>query len=310
MKFFLSFALLITQLLVCGQSADSLLRFTLFNDVFITIDIPVKASGQKETMVIFFALPNGNTIEQTMGKLLKPGDDWHFDIQHIKAQTKFLRQALPSQQVVVAYLGNQYKSWPQWKSKHPNYVSEVQQVVDTVYHLFKGKKTLYLNGHSGGGRFIFSYLDGVQEIPAYVKNISFLDSNYGYDSTYKTKLVNWLQRTPDAHLNVFAYNDSVALLDGKRIVSDTGGTWYRSHLMLRQLSSNFTFHQLQDDSLQVYQSTDHKITSLLKTNPDKAIFHTQQVERNGFIHSILIGTKKENKGYRYFSERAYGKLIE
>ncbi|RYY00812.1 MAG: hypothetical protein EOO53_21270, partial [Gammaproteobacteria bacterium] len=105
--------------------------------------------------------------------------------------------------------------------------------------MFKGKKTVYLNGHSGGGRFIFSYLDGVQQIPTYVKNISFLDSNYGYDSTYKTKLVNWLQQTPDAHLNVFAYNDSVALLDGKRFVSDTGGTWYRSHLMLRQLSGNF-----------------------------------------------------------------------
>ncbi|RYY00811.1 MAG: hypothetical protein EOO53_21265 [Gammaproteobacteria bacterium] len=84
MKFFLSFVLLITQLMVCGQWPDSLLRFTLFNDVFIAIDIPAKTARQKETMVIFYALPNGNTIEQTMGKLLQPGDDWHFDIKAFK----------------------------------------------------------------------------------------------------------------------------------------------------------------------------------------------------------------------------------
>ena len=41
----------------------------------------------KPTEIVLFALPNGNTIEQTVGKRLNPGDDWHYDIQHIGAQT-------------------------------------------------------------------------------------------------------------------------------------------------------------------------------------------------------------------------------
>jgi hypothetical protein len=44
---------------------------------------------------------------------------------------------------------------------------------------------------------------------------------------------------------------------------------------------------------------------VLRENPDKLILHTRQVELNGFIHSMLSGTRNENKGYTYFGERAY-----
>jgi hypothetical protein len=46
-----------------------------------------------------------------MGKLLKEGDDWHYDIQHIKAQTKFVRNKLTSENIVVVYLENKFKSY-------------------------------------------------------------------------------------------------------------------------------------------------------------------------------------------------------
>jgi hypothetical protein len=204
----------------------------------------------------------------------------------------------------------EYKSWPQWKTKHPDFIEKTQHIVDTLISLFNGKKSLYLNGHSGGGRFIFNWLDGVTKIPSWVKNISFLDSNYGYDSTYLPKFIQWIKQNKAVHLNVFAYNDSVALLDGKRFVSDTGGTWYRSHLMLRPLNRYFSFSKLREDSLIVYRSDNKKVNFILKTNPDKKIFHTQQVELNGFIHSILVGTNRSEKDYRYFGKRAYEKFIE
>lgn len=293
-----------------AEAQDSLQRFTMYGDVHITIDMVTGQDTKGQTLVILYALPNGNTTEQTMGKRMAEGDDWHFDIQHIKAQTKFVRQELPDKNIIVIYLENSYKSWPQWKAKHPAYIEETQHIVDTLYSLFKGKKSLCLNGHSGGGRFIFSYLDGVKAIPSYVKNISFLDSNYGYDSTYLPKFTQWLKQNKDVHLNVFAYNDSVALLDGKRFVSDTGGTWYRSGLMLRHLQKDFVFSKLKDDSLVVYQSADKKISFFLKTNPERKIFHTQQVERNGFIHSLLIGTGREERNYVYFGERAYSRFID
>lgn len=297
---------------VCfAQQKKSLLEFRMYDDVRISIDIPENYSASKKTIIILYALPNGNTTEQTMGKKIKDGDDWHFDIQHIKAQTSFIRNDLGKENLVVAYLENNYKSWPSWKTKHANYINEVVHIVDTVFSLFTSKqKVIYLNGHSGGGSFIFSYLKGVKEIPGFIKRISFLDSDYGYDSSYLNKLKTWLKSNKKATLNVFAYNDSIALYNGKRIVSDSGGTWFRSHLMLQDLSKYLQFDKIQVDSLIIYKSTKNRIQFYFKTNPDKKILHTVQVELNGFIHSILLGTKRESKSYKYFGQRAYTSLIE
>lgn len=288
------------------QAIDS---FRMYNDVKITIDRPASYPYAR-TLVILFALPNGNTTEQTMGKKLQPNDDWHFDIQHIKAQTEFIREKL-DQNIVVAYLENNYKSWPLWKQKHAEFKTEIPHIVDTVFNLVKRKKKiLYLNGHSGGGSFIFGYLNAVGKIPSFIQRISFLDSDYGYDSSYYPELKNWLKENKTATMTIFAYNDSVALYNGKPVVSEKGGTWYRSHLMLQHLQNNFSFTQTRNDSLIFYRSTNNQVGLFFKTNPERKIFHTQQVELNGFIHSILFRTKKENEGYEYFGQRAYTKFIQ
>lgn len=280
----------------------------MYSDVKITLDIPPYQN--KKTLLILFALPNGNTTEQTMGKKVKADDDWHFDIQHIKAQTAFLRQK-SDQNIVVAYLENNYKSWPSWKQKHIDFKKEIQHIVDTLYNLVPSKKkTIYLNGHSGGGSFIFGYLDGVEKIPSSIERITFLDSDYGYDSSYYNKLKTWLKQNKKTALTVFAYNDSVALYNGKSVVSEKGGTWYRSHVMMQNLQNDFSFKQTRNDSLIFFQSANYQIAFFFKTNPERKIFHTQQVELNGFIHSILYRTKKESEGYEYFGQRAYSKFIE
>src|ERR1051325_8207299 len=80
--------------------------FKMYNDVKITLDIPKYKN--KKSILVLYALPNGNTTGQTMGKKLEPNDDWHFDIQHIKAQTAFLRDKL-NENIIVAYLENNYK---------------------------------------------------------------------------------------------------------------------------------------------------------------------------------------------------------
>ncbi len=67
-----------------SSATDTLYSFRFRDDVTITIDRPV-SQLKKHTQLILFALPNGNTTAQTMGKKMEPGDDWHFDIQHIKA---------------------------------------------------------------------------------------------------------------------------------------------------------------------------------------------------------------------------------
>jgi hypothetical protein len=280
----------------------------MFFDVKITLDIPEYV--YKSSILILYALPNGNTTAQTMGKKIQPGDDWHFDIQHIKAQTEFLRGKL-KENIIVAYLENDYKSWPSWKLSHSKYGRDIHHIVDTLFDLIPTKKkVIYLNGHSGGGSFVLGYVNGVEKIPSKIRRITFIDSDYGYDSTYTSKFISWLKENKKATLTVFAYNDSVALYNGKAVVSEKGGTWYRSHLMLQNLQNDFVFKQTRNDSLIFYRSSNSQVAFFFKTNPERKIFHTQQVELNGFIHSILYRSKKENEGYEYFGQRAYSKFIQ
>lgn len=295
-----------------GQGkTDSFFSFTMREDVRLSFDSPANFSNHKKTILILYALPNGNTTEQTMGKKMQASDDWHFDIQHILAQTKFIRKQLPGDNIVVVYLENNLRSWPAWKQQHPDHLQLIRQIVDTIYQLVHAKqKEIYLNGHSGGGSFIFGFLAGVDKIPAYLKRISFLDSDYNYDSSYYPKIKDWLRRIKGSHLTVFAYNDSVAIYNGKPVVSATGGTWYRSHLMMNDLSKVFSFFKMRKDSITSYESRNKQVGFFLKENPNGGIYHTQLVELNGFIHSVLFGTKKESQGYSYYGPRAYSNFIQ
>lgn len=285
---------------------DSVMRFTMYDDVEVSIDMPGDFSYSKETQVVLYALPNGNTTAQTMGKKMQPGDDWHYDIQHIKAQTQFVRDRMKNKNIVVAYLENIYKSWPAWKSKHENHSILVSHIVDTIFHLFPAERTtVCLSGHSGGGGFVFIYLDGEKYIPSFIRRIVFLDSDYGYQAHYGVQMVRWLKSSKHNSLQVFAYKDSMVMLNGKRIVSDTGGTWYRSRKMLNDLSASFEFKKDSNATLQVYRAEKGRIGFYLHPNPENKILHTQQVELNGFIHSLLAGTKYESDDYEYFGKRAY-----
>ena len=310
-QFFKILVLTFLTLKLHSQTVNVIDSFRLYGDIKVTIDMPAEFSSHKNSIITFFALPNGNSTEQTMGKKMQPGDDWHFDIQHIRAQTKFIRQQMPTKNFVVIYLENNYKSWPLWKQKHPEFKKEIPHLVDSLGGLIKAKrKIIYLNGHSGGGSFIFGYLAGVEKIPASVKRISFLDSDYGYDSSYYPKFKNWLQQVKGASLNVFAYNDSIALYNGKPVVSATGGTWYRSHLLLLHLQNDFSFTKNSTDSLVIYKNDNNRVQFFFKVNLNKGIYHTQQVELNGFIHSVLCGTKQDSGKYGYYSARAYSDFID
>ena len=83
----------------------------------------------KPVLLIFYALPNGNTIEQTIGKVLKPDNDWHFDIQHIGAQMRWLRTELTNRTLVVAYLEAATKSWPTWRKAHDAAAREMERSI-------------------------------------------------------------------------------------------------------------------------------------------------------------------------------------
>ena len=276
--------------------------------VRIVIDRPA-ADSRKPILLVFYALPNGNTIEQTMGKTIGPGDDWHFDIQHIGAQLAFLREKLSDRQIVVAYLENSLKSWPSWRKAHPD--KAISAIVDAVTRRHDRARTrIMLSGHSGGGAFVFGYLDTVAMIPDQVERIAFLDANYAYQTAkHQEKLTTWLRSSDSHFLVVFAYNDAVALLNGKSFVSASGGTWGRSYKMMDDLAASMPFRKQLANSLERSTALGGRVTFLLRDNPDRKVLHTVQVEKNGFIESVLSGTNLEGIGYTYFGDRAYTRFI-
>ena len=278
--------------------------------IFIDAPPPESFSTDKPVELVFYALPNGNSIEETIGRKLSPGDDWHFDIQHIGAQTRWLRQALTNNTVVVAYLQAGTKSWPAWRKMHPD--QRIVEILNGVCGIFTSNRIqVVLASHSGGGSLVFGYLNTVNEIPANIRRIAFLDSDYGYSSTlHAKKMINWLAASNDNHLCVLAYQDYLGLYNGKPFVSEIGGTWGRSRAMLNDLSTQFSFTSETNSGLEFYSTTNRQVEFLLKENPDHKIFHTVQVERNGFIQALLSGSTLEGVGYEYLGERAYTNLID
>jgi hypothetical protein len=285
------------------------------NKTVIKINLPARdlaMDPKKKTLLIFFSLPNGNSIEWTMGKKMKEGDDWHYDIQHIAAQTRYLRQVMKDQNIIVAYMANELKSWPAWKRQRPDGPKEIKRIVDSITGIFAAyNPQVMLNSHSGGGSFIFGYLDAVDRIPDEIQRIAFIDSDYGYeDSLHSSKLADWLRSSKKHHLNVLAYNDSVVIYNGKPLVSPTGGTWYRSKMMQRKLSESFNFKTSTDTSFIHYTAISNRIDIILKINSNGLIYHTEQVARNGFIHTVTSGTPYQKKaGYEYWGNRVYGDWI-
>ncbi len=274
------------------------------------VNSPGKIDPTKPTRLVLYAGPGGNTIEQTIGRRVGPKDDGPFDIQHIGAQTRWLRARLSDVTLVVAYLQTEQKSFVLWKRAHPDHPARVVAMVAALREKFPGAK-LVLTGHSAGGSFTFSYLDGVEKIPDDVERIALLDSNYAYDAAFGhgAKLAAWLAATDEHRLVVLAYQDYVALLDGKTFVSEPGGTWGRSQAMLRDLGEHMNFTRTEAAGLQTHVARGGRVEFFLKENPEKAVLHTRQVELNGFIHAMLAGTERQGQGYVYLGARAYGEWI-
>jgi hypothetical protein len=280
--------------------------------VRLVIDQPALPAPGQPLRVALFAVPNGNSIEQTAGKTVGPNDDWHFGIQHIRAQTRWLRKSGGMPDLIVVYLENTERAWPAWRKKRDPDNAHAGRLLDLLRRRFQGWKPAFtLTGHSGGGALVFALLDSAAEIPSDVERIAFLDSNYAYDPAkgHAKKLISWLQAPEKHFLTVIAYEDHLGRLNGKPFVSESGGAWGRSMAMKHDLAAAFAFTESQSASCERFMAAAGRIGFYLKRNPEGKILHTVQVERNGFIHALLAGTAADEKGYAYLGDRVYDDLI-
>ncbi len=294
---------------------EQILSFTYEPEINIEINAPSKQKFDKDknVMLIFYALPNMNSIEETIGRQKQQGLDWHYDIQHIGAQVRFLRNLIKNKNIVVAYLETKEQSWPWWRMRHPGGDFIIRNVVDSVKNIFKGFNIeIVLDGHSGGGSFIFGYINSIAQIPDQVKRISFLDSEYDYSDSLKhgDKIINWLNAYGDHYLCAIAYDDRDVIIDGKNIGTLNGGTFFRTKLLKKKLEREFEFSDYSDSLFTKFTALNGRVKFFLKSNPDHSMWHTLLVEKNGFIESIVSGTQYENSDYEFWGQRAYSEYIQ
>ena len=285
----------------------------LYPGVTATMVMPPALDGGKRVDLILYALPNGNSTAQTIGRTLAPGVDWHFDIQHIGAQTRALR-ARGLAQAVVVYLEADTKSWPEWRrtngtsKANARIVAIVDQLRATVGN--PSRVVVTLTGHSGGGSFMFGFIEGQDSLPPWLERIAFLDANYNFEPKHGDKIAAWLRGDGRHTLVTLAYDDREIMLDGKKIVADSGGTWRASQRMLDYLKPHFT---LTADTLGDFlRFHDTQIEILLHLNPRNRILHTEMIgEMNGYMHALLIGRAEYERGAPGLKPpRAYTQWIE
>jgi len=100
------------------------------------------------------------------------------------------------------------------------------------------------------------------------------------------------------------------LYNGKPLVSATGGTWYRSRLLQRNLAGSLNFRTTEDTAFITHTSLKGRVLIILRKNPYGLIYHTEQVARNGFILSLLSGTRfNKRKYFTYFGDWVYQNFI-
>ena len=281
-----------------GSFGERTRTIALDSGVTATIVAPAHLDLEKRVDLILYALPNGNSTAETIGRTLANGVGWRYDIQHIGAQTRALRTR-GIEQAVVVYLEADTRSWPAWRSRlgYDRANARIVAMVDALRAAIGDPSQLVvtLTGHSGGGSFMFGFIEGQETLPSWLERIAFLDANYNFDARHGPKLGSWLHHNPASSLVVLAYDDREIMLDGKKVVSDAGGTWRASQRMLDYLNGSFA---LTTDTLgEFLRYRGAQLEVLLHPNPANRILHTEMIgEMNGYMHALLVRRQEYKAG--------------
>jgi hypothetical protein len=289
--------------------------YTFEPEVTVHINAPAASAfdSSKPVQLVIFALPNGNTIAQTIGCQKAADRDWHFYIQHIGAQTRRLREVLTDRNLVVAYVEAGGKSWPAWRGKHEDSSPRIAALVDSIREHFPADTTtVALTAHSGGGGMLFGFINQVEQIPDWIERIVFLDANYSYSEKdrHAEKLEAWLQRSPRHYFGVVAYDDREIEVDGKKVVGPNGGTYRRTQEMIARFGRDLPLEEKTSGAHGSWRGCNGRLDIELFENPENKILHTVLVEKNGFIHALTFGTPHEGHAGELFGPPAYEQWIQ
>lgn len=277
-----------TDLSVGGEHVEVL---ALTPSAQATIVTPRDLNHRKTIDLVLYALPNGNSTVETMGRTKLESVGWRFDIQHIAAQTRAFR-ARGFSNTVVAYLEADSKSWPSWRAQlgYPRANARIVALVNEVRAAVSGTADVRvtLAAHSGGGSFLFGFIEGQDALPRWLDRIIMLDANYNFSATHVGPITRWLRDDSRHALEVLAYDDREIMLDGKKVVADDGGT-FRATARMRAAFVNSFAVQFTDDTIGAFlRARAPQIELLVHPNPHNRILHTEMIgEMNGYLYALL-----------------------
>jgi hypothetical protein len=294
------------------------------------LNAPVLAADNPRVLVVF-ATPNGNSIEQTLGCRLDAAEgdagslpqshstepahrtrpDWHFDIQHVAAQLRMLRHREHRRDWILAVTDCAQRSWPSFRQSEPHANRKIRQQVQELNELV-GADQFVLSGHSGGGSFIFGYIESVDSLPSSLQRIVLLDANYAYDDPlHADKLLVWLQGGRQRRLVVIAYDDREITLNGKKVLGPTGGTYRATQRMVDRFRQDMELKDEMEGPFRHLQGMNGQIQIYVHQNPENKILHTALVgEMNGLLHGLTVGDTPNPSGTRLSGPRAYRAWIQ
>ena len=274
---------------------------------------PERIDPERINRVVLFATPNGNSIEQTLGCEQKAGRDWLFDIQHIAAQHRQWQSLNERENLILVCLDAKGLSWPGWRARHPDNPQLIRDVIAAIFKQIPLKEPrLTLACHSGGGSFLWGFLNGSDAIPSEVDRFVFLDANYSFSTAdgHGKKFSDWLQSDKGRSLIVMAYDDRNVLFRGKKVVSPTGGTFRATQRMRDEFEKEVAFQESGAGDFKLAIALEGRIRLLVHQNPRNQILHTQLVgEMNGYLYGVTVNTP-EAQDKLPGSPRSYTRWIQ
>lgn len=288
-------------------------EWTGFGTRFV-VNAPADVSPDRPTRLVVFATPNGCTIEQTLGSKPADGADWHFDIQHVAAQVRRLRELCPGENIVLACIEAEGLSWPAWRKARADAPARTRELVARLSAgLPETSVKVTLACHSGGGSFLFAFIDAADDIPAEVERIAFLDANYSYSDAagHGDKLIAWLRRPADHRLVVIAYDDRTITLSGKPVVGPDGGTFRATRRMLDRFGRDETISESKAGDITTSVGFGGRFVARVHANLGNRILHTALVgNMNGVLDSLTVGRADRPDWGTFGGPRAYTKWVQ
>lgn len=232
--------------------------------VKVALDYGKNFSINRPHELVIFATPNGAT-HLSEAKLLEN-------------QASVLRNSVggAGRNIVIAYVSAEGGKWPNYLFSNPTNVARInQRILTRVYeganHI--APKAISLDAHSGGGSYIFNFIDNSPEIPSSISSLNLYDCLYAYNGMdHAQKIKKWLDRNSAATLTTVTGTPQI-IAKQNALISD-----------LQSLGVNFS-KSVDNPTYSILSAYDGRI----KLTTFKEFDHNGTITRDGLLYAHTNG---------------------